>query len=86
MRTKGTYLSALYQRLTVRRRKQWALIAVAHSIMSSVVYMLSRNQPYRDLEVNYFSVRRHDTVDRLSRRIAHLGYRVFLEPLPTSAA
>ena len=35
VRTKGTYLSALYQRLAARRGKNRAIIAVAHAIMRS---------------------------------------------------
>src|SRR5215470_3335562 len=85
--TKGTYLSALYQRLAARRGKQRAIIAVAHSIMKSIFYMLSRNVPYHELGANYFDARRrHYTVDRLARRIEHLGYRVHLEPVTAPAA
>ena len=58
VRTKGTYLSALYHRLAARRGKQRAIIAVAHSIMRSVFHMLSRNAPYRELGANYFDERR----------------------------
>jgi transposase len=87
VRTKGTYLSALYQRLAARRGKQRAIIAVAHSIMKSIFYMLSRNAPYHELGANYFDERRrHYTVDRLARRIEHLGYRVHLEPVAVPAA
>jgi transposase len=86
VRTKGTYLSALYQRLAARRGKQRAIIAVAHSMMRSVFYMLSRNESYRELGANYFDERRrHYTVDRLTRRIEHLGYRVHLEPVASVA-
>jgi transposase len=82
VRTKGTYVSALYQRLAARRGKHRAIIAVAHSIMKSIFYMLSRNIPYHELGANYFDERRrHYTVDRLARRIEHLGYRVSLEPM-----
>src|SRR5919202_2297174 len=49
VRTKGSYLSALYQRLAARRGKQRAIIAVAHSMMKSIFYMLSRNAPYHEL-------------------------------------
>jgi transposase len=45
VRTKGTYLSALYQRLATRRGKNRAMIAVAHAIMCSVFPMLSRQDP-----------------------------------------
>ena len=47
VRTKGTYLSALYQRLAARRGKNRAIIAVAHAIMGSVFHMRSRQEPYR---------------------------------------
>ena len=87
VRTQGTYLSALYQRLAARRGKQRAIIAVAHSIMKSIFYRLSRHVPYHELGANYFDERRrHSTVDRLARRIEHLGYRVHLEPVAAPAA
>jgi transposase len=87
VRTKGTYLSALYQRLAARRGKPRAIIAVAHSMMRSVFHMLSRNEAYRELGANYFDERRrHSTVDRLARRIEHLGYWVSLEPVAAPAA
>lgn len=55
--------------------------------MVSVLHMLTRNEPYRELGANYFDEqRRQYTVDRLTSRIEHLGYRVHLEPLPTVAA
>jgi transposase len=81
-------LPALYQRLAVRRGKKCAVIAVAHSIMGSVFYMRSRNTPYYELGTNYyFDERRWQfTVDRLTRRIEHLGYRVHLEPVAAPAA
>jgi Transposase IS116/IS110/IS902 family len=87
VRTKGTNLSALYRHLAARRGQQRAIIAVAHSIMRSVFHMLSRNEPYRELGANYFDERRrHYTVDRLARRIEHLGYHVSLELATTLAA
>ena len=80
-------MSALYRRLAARRGRRRAILAVAHSIMISVFHMLTRNAPYRELGANYCDERRrHDTVDRLTARIEHLGYRVHLEPVPTAAA
>jgi transposase len=85
--TTGTYLSALYQRLAARRGKQRAMIAVAPAIMRRVFHMLSREEPSRALGATYVDERRrHDTVDRLARRIAHLGYRVHLEAVAASVA
>jgi transposase len=77
----------LSQRLAARRGKQRAIIAIAHSIMKRIFSMLSRNVPYHELGANYFDERRrHSTVDRLARRIEHLGYRVHLEPVAAPAA
>jgi transposase len=79
-RTKGTYLSALYQRLAARRGKKRAIMAVAHSLVVRAFHMLSRNEPYQELEANDFDhQRRLQLVDRLTRRLERLGYRVSLE-------
>jgi transposase len=80
--TKDTYLSALYHRLAARRGKKRAIMAVAHSIVVSAFYMLSHNESYHELGANYFDEhRREHVVDRLTRRLQHLGYHVSLEPV-----
>jgi transposase len=85
-RTEGTYLSALYHRLAARRGKKRAIVAVAHSIVVSAFYMLSRNEPCRELGADYFDVHRHAyLVDRFTRRLERLGYRVSLEPMSAPA-
>jgi transposase len=85
VRTKGTYVSALYQRLAARRGKKRAIMAVAHAIVVSAFHMLSRHEPYRELGANYVDAHRRDhLVDRLTRQIQHLGYRVHLEPVQAS--
>jgi transposase len=82
VRTKGTYLSALYHRLAARRGKKRAMLAVAHAIVVSAFHRLSRHERYQELGVNYFDEhRRHHLVDRLARRIPRLGYRGSLEPV-----
>jgi transposase len=43
--TKGTYLSALYHRLAVRRRRKRAIVAVAHSMVVSAFDMFARQEP-----------------------------------------
>jgi transposase len=86
-RAKGTYLSALYQRLARRRGKKRAIVAVAHAMVVSACHMLSRNAPDQELGADYFDQRqRHQLVDRLARRLEHLGYQVQLEPRPPTAS
>ena len=87
VRTKGTDVAALSQRLAARRGKPRAIIAVAHSIMKRIFSMLSRHVSYHELGANYCDERRrHYPVDRLARRIEHLGYRAHLEPVAAPAA
>jgi len=53
----------------------------------SAFHMLGRQEPYQELGATYFDEQqRHHLVDRLTRRIAQLGYQVSFEPLPTPAA
>jgi transposase len=85
-RTKGTYLSSLYQRLAARRGKKRAIVAVAHAMVVSAFHMLSHHEPYQELGSNYFDEqRRHQLVHRLTRRLEHLGYRVNLALGPATA-
>lgn len=86
-RTKGTYLSALYQRLAKRRGRERAIIAVAHTMVVSAFHMLSCNESYRELGGDYFETwRRQQLVARLARRIAHLGYPAHLKLLPSTTS
>jgi transposase len=83
--TKGTYVSALSHRLAARRGKKRAIMAVAHSIVVSAFYMLSRNEPYHELGASHFDEhQREHLIDRLTRRLEPLGYRVSLQPVPAA--
>jgi transposase len=82
-RTHACYLASQYQRLASRRGGKKAIVAVAHSILVSVYYILLRREPYRDLGPNYFDQRKREaTVQRLTHRLQKLGYRVSLELSP----
>jgi transposase len=79
-RTKHTYLSAQYHRLAARRGGKRAALAVAHTILVTVYYMMQRELPYADLGGNYFDERDRRHVERrLVRRLERLGYAVTLE-------
>jgi hypothetical protein len=80
-RTRGTYFSAQYHRLARRRGKDKAIMAVAHSILVCIYYVLRDKRPYTDLGADYF-----DQLDaaRLERyhvqRLEQLGFTVTLTP------
>jgi transposase len=85
--TKGTYLSAQYHRLVKRMGKKKALIAVGHSILVIVYYVLKRRVTYQELGGDYFD--RHQDVAaqraRLIRKLELLGLKVTVEPLQAVA-
>ena len=77
---KGSYLAAQYQRVLVRRGKKRAAVAVGHTILTIVYYLLTRGTVYEDLGATYFDQRDHVRVKhRLVRRLEALGYTVRLE-------
>ena len=79
--TRDTYLSAQYYRLASRRGSKRAVMAVAHSILVIVYWLLRNGVEYRELGGNYFDERnRAATVRRAVRRIESLGYQVELQP------
>jgi transposase len=75
MRTKETYLSAQGRRLSLRRGKRRAVVAVGHSILLIAYHMLKRKEPSQDLGSTYFDERDRTIVARQSiRRLEQLGY------------
>jgi transposase len=80
-KTKDTYLSAQYRRLTARRGKKRAAIAVAHSILVIAFHMIARGTEYVDLGGDFFDQRNADYLQQhLVKRLEKLGHRVVLEP------
>ncbi len=80
-RTKGSYFSALFHRLARRRGVQRAIVAVGHSLLRTIYYILRDKTPYVDLGPDHFD--KLDTA-RIERhhihRLEQLGYTVSLSP------
>jgi transposase len=86
VRTKETYPAAQYRRLAARRGKKRALVAVAHTLLTIMYYVLKRQEPYRELGGNYFDERDRSAVKRrLVKRLQNLGYNVSLESVAPAA-
>src|SRR3954454_21436666 len=81
-RMKGkNYLAAQHARLTARRGMGRAQVAVAHSILVSAYYMLSRDEPYRDLGAAWLPRRNSEAhTRRLVAQLERLGHTVILDP------
>jgi transposase len=84
--SKETYLSTQYKRLAARRGKKRALVALGHSILTIIYYMLKHSTPYNELGPDYLE--RLDTARltrTLVRRLERLGHQVTLQPQQDAA-
>ncbi len=80
-RMKGAnYLAAQHARPSARRGMGRAQVAVAHSILVSAYWMLTRDEPYRDLGPDWLA-RRNDEAHarRLIAQLERLGHTVVLD-------
>ena len=81
-KTKNTYLSSQYQRLSARIGKRRAAVAVGHTILTIVYHMLNKRQPYIELGADYFDRRKKEIVIRQSiKRLEILGCKVTVEEI-----
>lgn len=84
VKTKDSYFRAQYTRLKARRGPKKAIVAVASSMLTAMYYMLSRDEPYRDLGGQHFErLAPAKLAARLARRIQALGFEVTLQPTGT---
>jgi transposase len=75
--TKKSYFAAQYHHLARRRGRQRAIIAVAHSILTIVYYLLRDGSSYHDLGPNYLDERARDSIKRnLLKRLDKLDFDV----------
>jgi transposase len=82
--TKNSYLASQYRRLVGRRGKKRALIAVGHSILVILYYLLKEGRQYADLGTDFFDRLEPQRLTRYYvKRLQHLGHKVTLEPCAT---
>ncbi len=82
--TKSSYLASQYRRLVGRRGKKRALIAVGHSILVILYYLLKDGRQYADLGSDFFDRLEPQRLTRYYvNRLQHLGHKVTLEPWVT---
>jgi transposase len=84
--TRNCYLADQCRRITARRGKARAMVAVAHSILEIVYHLLKDGGTYEELGEHYLARRnREANRRRLVRRLEALGYRVTVEEVPDAA-
>src|SRR5262249_13385002 len=79
--TKENYLVAHFQRMTRRRGKHEAVIALAHPILVIIYHVMRDQRPYPDLGADYFDRLETARIERYHvRRLEQLGHTVTLAP------
>lgn len=82
---KNSYFRAQYGRLVGRRGKKRAVIAVAHSLLTVIYYVLRDHVDYKDLGHDYFDkLNANRLVPYLVNRLKNMGYEVNLAPLESA--
>ena len=80
-RKKASYLRAHFRRLAGRRGAKRAAVAVAHTLLGIIFYVLQRGSTYQDLGEDYLDRLQPDRLTRsLVKRLERLGHKVVLEP------
>ena len=74
-RVKGSYFSAQFNRISARRGKNRAAVAVAHSILTVIYHILKERVPYCDLGSDYYdSIHREHKINGYLKRLQSLGW------------
>ena len=85
-RSQGTYLGAQYRRLAARKGKKRAAVAVGHSILEAIYFIIRDDVPYQELgpryldELNKAQIIRHHV-----RRLESFGLKVEIQQLSSAA-
>ena len=82
--TKNQLLGLPYRGLAGRRGKKRALVAVAHSILVILYYLLQEGRQYADLGTDFFDRLEPRRLTRYYvKRLQHLGHKFTTEPCVT---
>jgi transposase len=85
-RKKGCYPSTQFRRLIVRGGAKKALVAVGHTLLVTVYYLLTRQEEYHDLSpIQLDAELRERAKKRAIQQLEALGYDVTASPKPVAA-
>jgi transposase len=75
-KNKSSFFSAQFQRLVVRRGKNRATVAVAHSLLIAIYYVLSGSE-FKDLGSNYYNqFNREKKIRSYAKQLSKLGVNI----------
>jgi transposase len=85
-RKKSCYPAIQYRRLIVRGGPKKALVAVGHTLLITVYYLLARQEDYHDLSPLQLDEQlRARAKNRAMQQLESMGYEVTLSPKPVAA-
>ena len=77
VRRKDSFFYAQYQRIAMRRGKKRAILAVAHSILIAIYYMIKEDKEYEDLGADFYNkFNKEKKANAYIKKIKELGYDV----------
>jgi len=77
IRVKNSFFSAQYARISVRRGKKRAIVAVAHSILIAIYQVIKQDTNYKDLGSDYYD--KHNKERKIAghlKKLKQLGWQV----------
>ena len=79
VRRKDTFFYAQYQRIAMKRGKKRATLAVAHSILIAIYYMIKEDKEYQDLGADFYNkFNKEKKANAYMKKLKELGYDVQL--------
>jgi hypothetical protein len=75
-RQKDSWFRARYYRLAKRIGRKRAIVAIAHSMLIAIWWMLTEDCDYQDLGADFYD--RFNNTEAETRRLEHLGHNVTL--------
>lgn len=77
IKVKTSYFYAQYQRLSIRRGKKRAIVAIAHSMLIAIYHVLRDGVVFRDLGADYYTqFNKERKVHALLRKLHQLGWNL----------
>lgn len=79
IRRKDSFLYAQYQRISMRKGKKRAIVAVAHTMLIAIYHIINENKEYEDLGANFYNkFNKEKKANAYMKKLKELGYDVQL--------
>ena len=77
IRVKGSFFAAQYARISARRGKKRAIVAVAHSILIAIYHVIRNGESFRDLGAEYYNkYNRERKIAGHLKKLKQLGWQL----------